>query len=274
MNTAVNCRDLLANFFTPADYSHFKDGVPDHAALKRSWRQLGMGVQTQANMLLRFEQLSERFADLSHVHESCKDVQLRYKGCQKELAELQKAKDIEHAQLLAAEGKNKELEVTNSQQAERIKDLEARLAASEKDRAQLAKEKEDFVVQCGEGEVARHRLIRDYFPTFVRRLLQSAEYKKSLSIPFNLAIDAGWVRGIKEGRSPEAAKAIFDAAPGIDVDAPEKLFPVYDELFVKRYPFVEKVSRSYRQTSAELQNLLPDETSPTPGQGPLSETLQ
>ena len=78
MNTAVNCRDLLANLFTPADYSHFNDGVPDHGALKRAWRQLGVGVQTQANMLLRFEQLSERFADLSHVHESCKDVQLRY----------------------------------------------------------------------------------------------------------------------------------------------------------------------------------------------------
>ena len=58
------------------------------------------------------------------------------------------------------------------------------------------------------------------------------------------------------------------------MNAPEKLFAAYDELFVKRYPFVEKVAQAYRQSSAELQNLLPDETPPTPGQGPLASHPQ
>ncbi|PWA86563.1 transposase (putative), gypsy type [Artemisia annua] len=97
MNNAANCQDLLANLFTPADYAYYNEGVPYHGALKRSWHQLGTCVQTQANMLLRFEELSDRYANISHIHESCKDVQFRYSGCQKELAEARVAKDAERA---------------------------------------------------------------------------------------------------------------------------------------------------------------------------------
>ena len=190
------------------------------------------------------------------------------------MVELQISKDAEHSQFVLAEARVKELESLNAQQAERVRELEAKLTASEGEKNQLMREKEDFAVRCGEGEVARHRLIRDYFPTFVRRLLQSAEYKQSLSVPFNLAIDAGWVKGISEGKSSEEVQAILEAVPHVDAGAPEKLFSIYDELFVKRYPFVDKVSQAFRSSSAELQNLLPDETAPTPGQGPLSHTLQ
>ena len=42
----------------------------------------------------------------------------------------------------------------------------------------------------------------------------------------------------------------------------------YEKLFDKRYPYVGKVARSYRLDPFSLQNVMPDETGPTPGQGP------
>lgn len=127
-------------------------------------------------------------------------------------------------------------------------------------------------MHCDQGEMSRQCLIRDYFPTFVRRLLQSTGYKKSVFVPFNLAFSAGSLKGIKDGRSPEDVQAILDASSNFDLEAYDKLYPAYDELFVNRYPFVDKVANAYRQTPAELQNLLPDKSPPTPGQGPTEST--
>lgn len=95
MNNAVNCRDMIKNLFTLVDYEYCNDGVPDHGALKQSWRQLEMCMQTQSNMLVRYEELSDRFINLAHAYKSCKDVQLRYRECRDELAKLQAAKDAE-----------------------------------------------------------------------------------------------------------------------------------------------------------------------------------
>ncbi|GKC58933.1 hypothetical protein Tco_1086531 [Tanacetum coccineum] len=70
----------------------------ESSSARRSWKQLGQYVQTQSNMLLRFEALSEGYVDLHHAHESCKDVKLRYNGCKNELSKLQ----AEHQDKVAA----------------------------------------------------------------------------------------------------------------------------------------------------------------------------
>ncbi|GKC17456.1 hypothetical protein Tco_1014238 [Tanacetum coccineum] len=141
----------------------------------------------------------EDFADLHHIHESCKDVRLRYEG-KKELAELRSAYDEKvaaHDQLLAdsncatnvKEGMNKRIEELErekkewlkfgEEQVSRIKKLEVDLAESEKEAHQLRNEKEDFVVKCGQG----------------------VEYKGSLEETFSLPSATRWIKGISIGLS-------------------------------------------------------------------------
>lgn len=220
-------------------------------------------MHEQANVLMRFEALSEQYVDLSHRHEACKDVELRFRECRKELQKVQVERDYAVARAAELDQERQNLVIVGPEQAVKIRDLEAKLSGSEGECRKLAKEKEILIVQ---SEITRHRLIRDYFPTFVRRLLQSQEYKRSLDGPFNTAIAAGWLKGVQEGRSPEAVQSILAASTDFDLEAGRKLYPDYDALFDKRYSYVDKISRAYLKTPAELQNLLPDETPPTPGQ--------
>ncbi|GJW90841.1 hypothetical protein Tco_0168394 [Tanacetum coccineum] len=91
------------------------------------------------------------------------------------------------------EGEKKELEEINVKQADRIKQLETKLVESEMKAHRLRQERENFVVLCGQREVVRHKIIKEYLPTFVRRLHQSNEYKRSLGAVFSLAVANGWV---------------------------------------------------------------------------------
>ncbi|GJS71044.1 hypothetical protein Tco_0703885 [Tanacetum coccineum] len=162
MYTATNCRDMLKNLFTPADYEFMNEGVSDHQALQRSRHQLGQCVQTQANMLLRFEALLDDFVDLHHVHESFKDIHLRYDESKKDLAKLRTdheekvgahdllLKDYNydvnveeglHERIEELEREKKEWLKVGKEQVNRIKKLEAYLAYSEKEAHQLQKER-------------------------------------------------------------------------------------------------------------------------------------
>ncbi|GJY04455.1 hypothetical protein Tco_0370395 [Tanacetum coccineum] len=53
-------------------------------------------------------------------------------------------------------------------------------------------------------------------PTIVRRLLNSHEYKESLSIPFNLAIQAGWAKGLAVKRSEGDLMDVLREVQGFD----------------------------------------------------------
>ncbi|GJS68514.1 hypothetical protein Tco_0683079 [Tanacetum coccineum] len=67
----------------------------------------------------------------------------------------------------------------------------------------------------------------------------SHEYKESLSKPFNLAIQAGWGKGLAEERSEENLLELMGKIEGFDVYADKKMKVEYDKLFEKRYPYVE-----------------------------------
>ncbi|GKD00841.1 hypothetical protein Tco_1171115 [Tanacetum coccineum] len=88
MDSTHNCRDILVNLFTLVDYEFLNGGVPDRAAINRSWRLVGQCMHQQSNALLRFEALSEEYADLHYAHESCKEMKLCYKECKKEMSKL------------------------------------------------------------------------------------------------------------------------------------------------------------------------------------------
>nr|GEX91323.1 hypothetical protein [Tanacetum cinerariifolium] len=117
------------------------------------------------------------------------------------------------------------------------------------------------------GEMVRQRIINQYLLTFVRRLHQSAEYKRSLGRAFSLAVGKGFIDGISIGRKDADIQAILKATPEVDPTSSDVFISEYENLFDQRYPYVDKVTRMYLLDPSGLQNIMPDETSPTPGGG-------
>ncbi|GJR92187.1 hypothetical protein Tco_0264361 [Tanacetum coccineum] len=97
-----------------------------------SWRS------RKANVLLRFEALTEEHVDLVYSYESCKDVKALYKECKKDLPKVQSAFD---------ENEKKKAEELSVKQADRIKHLEEALKQSEEVVHQLRLDREKFVVE-------------------------------------------------------------------------------------------------------------------------------
>nr|GEV94610.1 protein NYNRIN-like [Tanacetum cinerariifolium] len=223
--------DVLATFLLLLNGGLRNQAVWTNRALLKL---LCQSAQQQANTLLHFEALKEQHADLSYAHKSCKDVKSRYKECRKELAVVQSAYNEK----------------------------------SESDAQQLRVEKECYAVKAGRGEMVRQRIINQYLPTFVRRLHQSAEYKRSLGEVFNLAIGKGFIDGISIGREDADVRAILQDTLNVDHASSDIFMDAYEKLFDQRYPYVDKVARMYLLSPNGLQNIMPDETGPTPGGGP------
>ncbi|GJR87594.1 V-type proton ATPase subunit B2 [Tanacetum coccineum] len=251
MDNSRECRDMLANLFTPADEEFFNEGVRDESAIRRSWKMLCQSTQQQANVLLRFEALKEQHVDLVYAHESCADVKVRFKECRKELAKVQSAYD-EKTTAYDKLSKNYEGALI------REKSLQDRLEELEEEKKEVG----------WEGEIVRQKIINQYFRTFVRRLHQSAEYKRSLGQVFSLAVGKGFIEGISIGRKEEDIQAILTATPNVDPSSSETFLPAYEKLFDQRYSYVDNVAHMYLLDPTELQNIMPDETGPTPGGGP------
>ncbi|GJS73243.1 V-type proton ATPase subunit B2 [Tanacetum coccineum] len=280
---------MMANLFTPADEEFFNEGVRDESAIRCSWNLLCQSAQQQANTLLHFEALKEQHADLPYAHESCKDVKVGYKECKKELAAVQSAYDekvstfdqlsknydgaltrekVLHDRLEELEEEIKQADQLSSSQADRLKQLEEALKQSEVDAHQLRVEKERYAVEACRGDMVRQRIINQYLLTFVHRLHQSAEYKRSLGEVFSLVVDKGFMDGISIGREDADIQAILKATPNVDLVSFDTFMDAYDKLFDWRYPYVDKVARMYLLDPSGLQNIMSDETGPTPGGDP------
>nr|GEX31467.1 hypothetical protein [Tanacetum cinerariifolium] len=204
MDNSRECRDIMANLFTPADEEFFNNGVRDESAIRRSWKLLCQSAQQQANILLRFEALKEQHADLAYVHESCTDVKARYKECQRELAMI-----------------------------DRIRQLEEALKQAEADAEQLRAEKVHFAVKAGKREIVRQKIMNQYLPTFVHRLHQSAGYNRSLGQVFTLAVGKGFIDGISIGRKEEDIQAILKATPNVDPTSSETFLTAYENFLIR-----------------------------------------
>ncbi|GKA89674.1 hypothetical protein Tco_0811486 [Tanacetum coccineum] len=126
------------------------------------------------------------------------------------------------------------LMATNAEQALRIKELEQQLKSVDEVHSSAVKDLEsqlaqkDFCLwlarkisvkdsQENEAPQGPTRLcpkredlaIRELLPTVVERLLQSHEYKQSLSVPFNFALQTGWGQGLAEERSEKELHKIM-----------------------------------------------------------------
>nr|GEV33948.1 hypothetical protein [Tanacetum cinerariifolium] len=170
-------------------------------------------------------------------------------------------------------GQNSELSQVNKDQAFKIKELEDTLARkdsalvyAERINAERAQEKERLVTQLSKSEMEKFNCIRKLLPTVVKRLFQSHEYKQSLSEPFNLAIQAGWGKGLVEERSKEDLLGLMSIIENFDAYADKKMRVEYDKLFKKRYPYVEMISRGFCHTVSDLLKVYLD--SPPSRQAP------
>ncbi|GJW09439.1 hypothetical protein Tco_1575266 [Tanacetum coccineum] len=224
---------------------------------------LCQSAQQQANVLLRFEALKEQHADLVYAHESCADVKVRFKEFRKELSTVRSAYDEKVAayeqlfknydgaltrkkslqdRLEELEEEKKEADNLNSSQADRIRQLEEALKQAEADARQLRYETVHYAVEAGKGEIVRQKIVNYRWERFY------------------------W--GVSIGRKEEDVQAILKATPNVDPASSETFLPAYEKLFDQRYPYVDKVARMYLLDPTELQNIMPDETGPTPGGGP------
>ncbi|GKC44441.1 hypothetical protein Tco_1062163, partial [Tanacetum coccineum] len=227
-------------------------------ALERAWFSLARGALAQTDILERFENLQANFDELTESHAECGDlagklVQSRLdikhsSDLYNSLSDRFKAFRSDHegcaGKLEASEIRNRELYQVNKDQTLWIKEMEDTLAKKdsalvyvERLSTERAREKEKLVTRLGKMEMENFNCVRKLLPTVVERLLQSHEYKCSLSEPFNLAIQAGWGKGLAEERSKEALSELMGRMEGFDVHADTKMKVEYDKLFEKRYPY-------------------------------------
>ncbi|GKB13090.1 V-type proton ATPase subunit B2 [Tanacetum coccineum] len=254
MDNSRQCRDMMSNLFTPADLEFFNEGVRNESAIKQSWKLLCQSVQQQANILLRFKALTEEHVDLVYAYDSCKNVKARFKECKKELATVWSTYD-EKTSAYDQLSKNYDGALTREKS---LQDMVEELKEEKKDSEQLS------VKQVERIEQLKEALRQSEADAYQLRLNREKVMRKwSLGEVFSLAIGKGFIDGISIGRKDPD----IQATPNVDPTSADIFMDRYEKLFDKRYPYVDKVARMYLLDPSGLQNVMPDETGPTPGGG-------
>ncbi|GKF96126.1 hypothetical protein Tco_0288861, partial [Tanacetum coccineum] len=152
----------------------------------------------------------------------------------------------------------------NADQASHIKELKAELARkdstlvfSDRISNERAAENERLVSQLGFLGKEKIDSIGKLLPTVVKRLLNSHEYKESLSVLFNLAVQAGWAKGLAMKQSEEDHMEVLREVQDFDPHSDTRMIVEYDKLFTKTYPYVEKIFGLPRITVQELLKMYP-----------------
>ncbi|GKB69512.1 hypothetical protein Tco_0930924 [Tanacetum coccineum] len=280
VDTPEECRELLAHLAPPAVREEM-NAYDNSTAMERAWFSIARGAMAQTDALLRFEALYDAHLVLK---ERCEDVTSQLVSTRTDFTHVTNLYNTlsnryqqvrgEHAgcaeKLTTAERERDELRAVNADQVSQIKELEAELARKDSalvfsDRVsnERAVENEKLVSKLGYFEKEKIDSIRKLLPTVVRRLLDSHEYKESLSVPFNLAIQAGWAKGLAIKRSEKDLMDILREVQGFDPYSDTRMTVEYDKLFTKTYPFVEKISSLPCRTVQELLKMYP--APPPPG---------
>ncbi|GJY73470.1 hypothetical protein Tco_0477901 [Tanacetum coccineum] len=274
VDTPEECRELLTHLAPPAVREEM-NAYDNNTAMERAWFSIARGAMAQTDALLRFEALYDAHLALK---ERCEDVTRQLVSTRTDFTHASNLYNTlsnkyqqvrgEHAgcaeKLVNAERERDELRAVNADQVSQIKELEAELARKDSalvfsDRVsnERAVENEKLVSKLGYFEKEKIDSIGKLLPTVVQRLLNSHEYKESLSVPFNLAIQAGWAKGLAVKRSEKDLMDVLREVQGFDPYSDTRMAVEYDKLFTKTYPFVEKISGLPRQTVQELLKMYP-----------------
>ncbi|PWA98913.1 transposase (putative), gypsy type [Artemisia annua] len=298
LNDAEACREMMVHLPPPSVRAE-QASLTDYQATQRAWFELARCSLAQADALQRFENLSYHYAQLYQSHQACGASVERLTTVEASLAEerrvvegLTKANRELHQQHQGCSGReadlteqlslaNKEKEELSSQnleQSNRIKQLEdllagkeASLEESERKSAGLAKEVEKLTVASSQAEILRHNYVRQLIPTVIKRFRESDEYQMAWAGVFNAALDAGWLAGLKLGRSEEEVAAYVAGNANFDMAGVESFRADYDEMFVRPFPYIERVASSFRLPLADIMNILPAGEENTVGAGASSQ---
>ncbi|GJX38891.1 hypothetical protein Tco_0252194 [Tanacetum coccineum] len=238
LNDVESCQDMMLNLATHVVRDK-QNRLSDHKALQRAWFELGRGALAQIDLLQQYEVLNDDYGELYQSHRYCKDVSDRLTDTQN-----QQVDAIRSRNTLSDDHKTLQQEHLGCVGKEVA--LTEKLAATEKEKYKLLDKNRE------QEEQIRHNYIRQLLPTFVERLISSDEYKKSLSDVFNQAIAAGWSEGVKAERYDQDAEAILATAADYDPECKSTFMPAFDALFIKRYPYVEKLAESFRLLLGDL----------------------
>ncbi|GKC49474.1 hypothetical protein Tco_1072219 [Tanacetum coccineum] len=217
VTTPEECRDLMVNLIPPGVREEM-NLLDNNVVLDRAWFSLARGAMAQAHTLCQFESLYDTHHALQESLETTRGQLVRTRedfnvvqnfyntlsGKHRQLRE-------EHAQcsegLASVQTERDSLMATNAEQALRIKELEQQLKSVDEVHSSAVKDLESQLAQkdsalvyaervsgerLSENEKLRAQLvfaqkektdaIRKLLPTVVGRLLQSHEYKQSLSV--------------------------------------------------------------------------------------------
>nr|GEX13257.1 reverse transcriptase domain-containing protein [Tanacetum cinerariifolium] len=221
-------------------------------ALERVWFSLARGSLAQNDIFERFENLQTDFDRLAESHAKCGDLAEKL---------VQARLDLTHSSHLytSLSDQHKALKNEHEGYAGKLEELENRNrepSQANKDQVLRIKELEDALAQKDSSLVYAERINAKQAQQ--KEKLVSHEYKRSLSEPFNLAIQAGWGKGLAEERSEEDLLDLMGRMEGFDVHADTKMRVEYDKLFERRYPHVEKISYGFCHPVSDLLKVYPD----------------
>ncbi|GJX38064.1 hypothetical protein Tco_0251367 [Tanacetum coccineum] len=292
VTTPKECRDLMVNLIPPGVREEM-NLLDNNIVLDRAWFSLARGAMAQAHALCQFESLYDTHHALQESLETTRGQLVRTRedfnvvqNFYNTLSEKHRKLREEHAQcsegLAAVRAERDSLTATNAEQALRIKELEQQLKNANEVHSSAVKDLENQLAQkdsalvyaerisgerLSENEELRAQLafarkektdaIRKLLPTVVERLLQSHEYKQSLSVPFNYALQTGWGQGLAEERSEKELHEIMMRMNGFDPYSDKKMNAEYERLFSKTYSYVDRISHLFEKPMQDLLKLHP-----------------
>ncbi|GJZ39998.1 hypothetical protein Tco_0586561 [Tanacetum coccineum] len=107
-------------------------------------------------------------------------------------------------------------------------------------------------IQSLEDELAK----KDFALTYAERLLaEGAKDHERLTAQL-----ARWGKGLSEGHTDKEIMDALYKAEKFDPYTDKKLYPMYDKMYEKEYPYIEKIASRYRHSMADLLKVHPDPT--------------
>ena len=214
MNHSSVCRDMMIHLATPAE-EKYTDAYDADEAIKRGWLLLGKAATAHADLFFRYETLleenrklvatpqvcdrtfKENWARFQAVTDELEQVNAAHAGCVAgESEELKKLKADQVGlkdRVAALEAEKEEWRSVSANQATKIRLLEedfkktrVQLADEDMTSQELWKENQELAISSGHVEIDRNKIVSQFVPEMIRRLLASYEYKKALAEPFNL----------------------------------------------------------------------------------------
>ncbi|GKC41482.1 hypothetical protein Tco_1059204, partial [Tanacetum coccineum] len=246
VTTPEECRDLMVNL-TPPGVQEEMHLLDNNIVLDRAWFTLARGAMAQAHALRQFESLYDTHHALkedlettrSHLVRTREDFDI-VQNFYNTLSERHRKLREEHAQcsehLAVVQAEKDGLMATNAEQDLRIKELEQQLKGADEAHSSVVRNLEDQIAQKDSALVYAER---------------------SLSVPFNYALQTGWGQGLAEARSEEELREIMMRMNGFDAYSDKKMNVEYERLFSKTYSYVDRISHLSEKPVQDLLKLHP-----------------